>query len=68
MKKPEFLEKYGTLYQNLKKGDENKKVDKGVIYWITIFLLKRLVIALITIFMMDFPWAQICVYQMATML
>jgi len=64
---PEFLEKYGTLYQNLKKGDEKKKVETGVICWITIFLTKRLLIALITIFLMEFPWAQICMYQMVTM-
>jgi len=51
MNDPEFLEKYGTLYQNLKKGDEKKKVENGVICWITIFLVKRLFIALITIFL-----------------
>ena len=40
-----------------------KNSNPGNIYWLTLFLVKRLLIAAITIWLKMFPWLQICLFQ-----
>jgi len=48
-----FFTKYGSLYENLRR---TKTADKNNMYWVTIFLFKRLMLALITIWSPNFAW------------
>jgi len=53
LEEKDFTSKYGSLYQNLRR---TKKANKNNVYWVTIFLFKRLALSLITIGAPNFPW------------
>jgi len=55
-----FYESYGSLYENLKVSN---KSNTGNIYWLVLFMFKRLILIIITIWFNWFPWFQISIYQ-----
>ena len=59
LEEDDFRKKFGTLYQNLKIG---KKSRKGNLYWLFVYLMKRYVLAMITVFFDGFAWGQISGY------
>lgn len=54
------IAKYGSLYKNVRVYEHS---PTGNIFWLTLFLAKRLSIALITVLIGSFTWAQIALFQ-----
>ena len=50
----DFGKRYGSLYKNIKTYRVSRKEN---LFWITFFLVKRLYVAILTVWVRTFSWA-----------
>ena len=61
LNEPDFISKYGTLMQDLKTN------EKAVRFYYAMFMFRRQIFAILIVFMIEFPWAQIMVTSLLCM-
>ena len=61
----DFYSSYGTLYGNLRTF---KKSNEWNLYWVPLYMVKRLLVAIITVFASQLNWLQIILFQIVQLI